>query len=169
MLLNNNLTWLVRIPTDIAPGNYVLRHEMIALHAAGNANGAQNYPFCFNLAISGSGTKSPEGMPATQLYKANDPGILYDLFTKHSTYVIPGVSAPVPPRSLLLRTPYIPVSPEEVTLEGCLGHAWTPEQVWMLTTSPPKIAPAVHGRPERGPIQARCAQGHGCRHSQLRA
>ncbi len=92
MLRTNNLTWFVRLPKDIAPGNYVLRHEMIALHAAGNANGAQNYPFCFNLAIAGDGDKKPAGLPATELYKASDPGVLYDLFTKHSTYVIPGVS-----------------------------------------------------------------------------
>ena len=92
MLLANNLTWFVKIPTDIAPGNYVLRHEMMALHAAGNKDGAQNYPFCFNLAISSDGTKNPDGVVGTQLYKANDPGVLYDLFTKHSTYVIPGVS-----------------------------------------------------------------------------
>lgn len=32
------------VPQHLAPGNYVLRHEIIALHAAGQANGAQNYP-----------------------------------------------------------------------------------------------------------------------------
>ena len=93
MLLQNNLTWHVRIPLDIAPGNYVLRHEMIALHAAGNKDGAQNYPFCFSLAISSDGTKNPDGVLGTSLYKNTDPGVLYDLFTRHSTYVIPGVSA----------------------------------------------------------------------------
>ncbi|OAA57532.1 Glycoside hydrolase, family 61 [Niveomyces insectorum RCEF 264] len=89
-LLANNLSWSVRLPTDIAPGNYVLRHEMIALHAAGNPNGAQNYPFCFNLAISSNGTKTPAGIPATDFYKAKDPGVLFDLFTKFTTYIIPG-------------------------------------------------------------------------------
>lgn len=89
-LLANNLSWSVRLPSDIAPGNYVLRHEMIALHAAGNANGAQNYPFCFNLVISGNGTATPTGIPAVSFYKEKDPGILFDLFTKFTTYVIPG-------------------------------------------------------------------------------
>ncbi len=89
-LLANNLSWSVRLPADISPGNYVLRHEMIALHAAGNANGAQNYPFCFNLAVAGNGTATPDGVPATALYKAQDPGILFDLFRKFTTYVIPG-------------------------------------------------------------------------------
>ncbi|CAK7197507.1 hypothetical protein SEUCBS139899_000154 [Sporothrix eucalyptigena] len=89
-LLANNLSWSVRLPSDIAPGNYVLRHEMIALHAAGNVNGAQNYPFCFNLVISGNGTQAPAGIPAVSFYKEKDPGILFDLFTKFTTYVIPG-------------------------------------------------------------------------------
>jgi AA9 family protein len=92
VLLQNNLTWHVRIPLDIAPGNYVLRHEMIALHAAGNKDGAQNYPFCFSLAISGDGSKNPDGVLATNLYKNDHPGILFDLFRKYSTYSIPGVS-----------------------------------------------------------------------------
>jgi len=45
-LINNNLTWAVTVPSSIAPGQYVLRHEIIALHSAGDANGAQNYPMC---------------------------------------------------------------------------------------------------------------------------
>ena len=43
-LIANNNSWTVKIPTSIAPGNYVLRHEIIALHSAGTADGAQNYP-----------------------------------------------------------------------------------------------------------------------------
>lgn len=42
----NNLTSTVAIPSDIAPGNYVIRHEIIALHSAGQENGAQSYPQC---------------------------------------------------------------------------------------------------------------------------
>ncbi|KAI1851752.1 hypothetical protein JX265_010986 [Neoarthrinium moseri] len=90
VLASNNNSWLVRIPSDIAPGNYVLRHEIIALHAAGGTNGAQAYPFCYNLAIDGTGSAKPDGIPATQFYKANDPGIKFDLFSHPTTYVIPG-------------------------------------------------------------------------------
>ena len=43
-LIANNNSWSITIPAKIAPGPYVLRHEMIALHSANNANGAQNYP-----------------------------------------------------------------------------------------------------------------------------
>ena len=90
--MSNNNSWVVTIPKDIAPGNYVLRHEIIALHAAGQANGAQNYPFCYSLAISSTGTANPDGVPATSFYSATDPGIKFDLFTKFTEYTIPGVS-----------------------------------------------------------------------------
>ncbi|KAI2632283.1 glycoside hydrolase family 61 protein [Hypoxylon sp. NC1633] len=90
VLTNNNNSWLIRIPEDIEPGNYVLRHEIISLHSAANPNGAQSYPFCYNLAIDSKGTASPAGIPATELYKAADPGIKFDLFSHPTAYMIPG-------------------------------------------------------------------------------
>jgi len=91
MIANNN-TWIVEIPPTIAPGNYVLRHEIIALHAASALNGAQNYPFCFNLAISSTGTDKPAGVLATTFYNENDPGVLYnlDVAPPVPAYTIPG-------------------------------------------------------------------------------
>ncbi|RDW56596.1 glycoside hydrolase family 61 protein [Coleophoma crateriformis] len=89
MIANNN-SWTVTIPADIAQGNYVIRHETIALHEAGNQNGAQAYPQCVNLAISGSGTAKPDGVVGTALYKATDPGILINIYTTLSTYPVPG-------------------------------------------------------------------------------
>lgn len=90
VLMANGLSWLVKIPEDIAPGNYVLRHEIIALHGANQANGAQAYPQCFNLEISGTGTSQPSGVYGTDLYRATDPGILFNLYTKFTTYPVPG-------------------------------------------------------------------------------
>ncbi|KAI0015806.1 glycoside hydrolase family 61 protein [Xylariomycetidae sp. FL0641] len=89
-LMNNNNSWLVRVPEDLAPGDYVLRHEIISLHNAGNPNGAQAYPFCYNLVIDSTGTAKPAGVPAAKLYQAGDPGIKFDLFGHPSSYVIPG-------------------------------------------------------------------------------
>ena len=89
-LIANNNTWSVTIPSSIAPGNYVLRHEIIALHSAGDQNGAQNYPQCINLEITGSGSESPAGIPATQFYKPTDPGILINIYTTLNSYKIPG-------------------------------------------------------------------------------
>lgn len=89
-LIANNNTWVSTIPSDIAPGNYVLRHEIIALHSAYDANGAQNYPQCINLIVTGSGTASPAGVAGTELYTSTDAGILIDIYKTLDSYVIPG-------------------------------------------------------------------------------
>ncbi|PYH96035.1 glycoside hydrolase [Aspergillus ellipticus CBS 707.79] len=90
LLIADNNTWLVEIPSDIAPGYYVLRHELIALHGAGSEDGAQNYPQCFNLQITGSGTADPSGVLGTELYTSTDPGILVNIYQSLSTYEVPG-------------------------------------------------------------------------------
>lgn len=56
--IDNNNTWTLKIPSGIS-GEFVLRHEIIALHSAGTVDGAQNYPMCLNLKISGSGNQQP--------------------------------------------------------------------------------------------------------------
>ncbi|KAL2266182.1 hypothetical protein VTJ83DRAFT_5534 [Remersonia thermophila] len=89
-LIANNAGWLVQIPSDLAPGHYVLRHEIIALHAAGQLNGAQNYPQCFNLLVTGSGSAVPRGVKGTALYTPNDKGILAGIYNAPVTYEIPG-------------------------------------------------------------------------------
>lgn len=90
VLLSNNFQWTVQIPATLAAGNYVLRHEIIALHGAGQPNGAQNYPQCFNIQVTGGGNLSPSGVKGTALYKSNDPGVLFNLYTSSLTYTIPG-------------------------------------------------------------------------------
>ncbi|GAB1315858.1 glycoside hydrolase 61 [Madurella fahalii] len=89
-LIANNNSWMVQIPSNIAPGNYVLRHEIIALHSAGQSNGAQNYPQCFNLQITGSGTDSPAGVRGQSLYTPTDDGILFNIYRSLDSYPIPG-------------------------------------------------------------------------------
>lgn len=89
-LIKNDNSWLVQIPESIAPGEYVLRHELIALHGAQTEGGAQNYPQCFNLLVSGSGTDEPEGVAGTSLYKPDSPGIEVNIYSSISSYTVPG-------------------------------------------------------------------------------
>ncbi|KAL5361794.1 glycosyl hydrolase family 61-domain-containing protein [Aspergillus floccosus] len=89
-LISNNNSWTVTIPSSIASGNYVLRHEIIGLHSAGNKDGAQNYPQCLNLKVTGGGSDKPAGTLGTALYKDTDPGILVNIYQTLSSYVIPG-------------------------------------------------------------------------------
>ncbi|KAL8925943.1 MAG: hypothetical protein Q9208_003256 [Pyrenodesmia sp. 3 TL-2023] len=89
-LIAANNSWTVTVPKSVAPGNYVLRHEIIALHSADKADGAQNYPQCINLKVTGSGTdKLASGTLGTELYTPTDPGILVNIYQK-LTYIIPG-------------------------------------------------------------------------------
>ncbi|KLU85255.1 endoglucanase-4 [Magnaporthiopsis poae ATCC 64411] len=82
--------WEITIPVSLAAGPYVLRHELFGLHSAGNPDGAQLYPQCANIEVTGSGTESPEGVLATKLYSANDPGILFNMYNGAKSYIIPG-------------------------------------------------------------------------------
>lgn len=53
MIANNN-TWTTTVPSTLAAGKYVFRHEIIAMHGAGSENGAQNYPQCLVSKLSAS-------------------------------------------------------------------------------------------------------------------
>lgn len=89
-LLNNNNSWVIQIPSDLASGNYVWRHEIIALHSAGESDGAQNYPQCFNLAVTGTGTLAPTGTLGEALYSESAAGILVNIYETLSSYELPG-------------------------------------------------------------------------------
>jgi len=67
--LNRFLQWDVPIPSGLAPGKYILRLEIIALHEADTlysknpARGAQLYPSCIQIEVTGSGTRDlPPGV-----------------------------------------------------------------------------------------------------------
>ncbi|TVY84207.1 Endoglucanase-4 [Lachnellula suecica] len=81
IMIKNNYTWDVAIPSDIAAGNYVLRHETIALHnAVLPGTNAQVYPSCWNLIVKGNGTANPSGISATKFYTANEPSMRFDIY-----------------------------------------------------------------------------------------
>ncbi|KAK0108734.1 Esterase/lipase/thioesterase, variant 2 [Cadophora gregata f. sp. sojae] len=78
------------IPSCLAPGSYLVRHEVIALHAAYAYPGAQFYPSCHQIKVTGSGSTKPSSLVSFPgAYKPTDPGITYDAY-KASTYTIPG-------------------------------------------------------------------------------
>ncbi|CAM1509923.1 Fc.00g002580.m01.CDS01 [Cosmosporella sp. VM-42] len=78
------------IPSCLKPGYYLVRHEIIALHSAYQYPGAQFYPGCHQLQVTGSGSTIPSdlvGFPGA--YSGSDAGITYDSY-KAQTYDIPG-------------------------------------------------------------------------------
>ncbi|KAK7193264.1 hypothetical protein DPSP01_008135 [Paraphaeosphaeria sporulosa] len=80
------------IPSCLKPGYYLVRHEIIALHASYAYPGAQFYPGCHQLKVTGSGSTTPSGLVAFPgAYKGSDAGITYDAY-KAQTYTVPGPS-----------------------------------------------------------------------------
>jgi hypothetical protein len=132
----NGNSWLVQIPSDLKAGNYVLRHEIIALHGAPNLNGAQSYPQCMNLRVTGSGSNAPSGVAGTSLYKATDPGILFNLYTSPIIYTVPGPALIAGAVSSIKQSTSVATSTASATLPG--GGGSTPQP--STTTTP---APAV--------------------------
>jgi cellulase len=88
-MIKQNNTWPVTVPESLAAGKYVFRHEIIALHSAGQLNGAQAYPQCLNIEVTGSGTAVPAtGVVGTELYKPAD--VVFNAYGGATEYKIPG-------------------------------------------------------------------------------
>ncbi|KAL2151326.1 hypothetical protein VTH82DRAFT_6424 [Thermothelomyces myriococcoides] len=92
-VINNAGEHYIDIPSCIPEGQYLLRAEMIALHAAGSPNGAQLYMECAQINIvGGSGSLPSQTVSFPGAYSANDPGILINIYSMSpsDTYTIPG-------------------------------------------------------------------------------
>jgi len=74
-LVGGNKSWTSKIPEGLAPGNYLIRHELIALH---QANAPQFYAECAQITVSGTGTAQPDASYKTAIpgyCKQSDPNI----------------------------------------------------------------------------------------------
>ncbi|KAJ9156096.1 Glycosyl hydrolase family 61-domain-containing protein [Pleurostoma richardsiae] len=90
-VINNGGKHVIHLPECIPEGQYLLRPEMIALHGARTTGGAQLYMECAQLNVTGgTATKTPTTYSIPGIYKANDPGILVDIYNMKGTYQIPG-------------------------------------------------------------------------------
>ncbi|KAL3427730.1 cellulose-growth-specific protein [Phlyctema vagabunda] len=83
-------SYTYKIPSCIAAGDYIVRHEIIALHSAYEYPGAQFYPSCHQISVTGGGSTTPAAKVAFPgAYSETDPGIVYDSYAA-TTYTIPG-------------------------------------------------------------------------------
>ncbi|KAL1757514.1 glycosyl hydrolase family 61-domain-containing protein [Schizophyllum commune] len=127
-VLNDNCGhYTVTIPEDIAPGQYLLRAETIALHTASQPGGAQFYMSCYQVEITGGGSAKPPTVKIPGAYSASDPGILVDIHKELDTYVVPGP------------TPYGYTAPPPATT------AWPSTPTWDTALQPstvPTVVPA---------------------------
>lgn len=100
-----NMTWYqqnimdgwpanVTLPSNLEPGQYLIRHEIIALHLATELGGAEFYPSCTQVNILGNQTGTPTSNEEVTFpggYSDTDPGI-YDptVFDTPVQYTFPG-------------------------------------------------------------------------------
>lgn len=76
LLREQGAKWSVTIPPKLAPGEYLLRHEILGLHVAGTRMGAQFYPSCTQIRVTQGGTTQlPAGIALPGAYKPEDPGV----------------------------------------------------------------------------------------------
>jgi len=91
-LVADNSSWTTTLPKDLPNGNYMLRHELLAIHTS---NAPQFYMECAQVTITGGGSGSPG--PTVKFpggYSATDPSIDIDVYSAanqvNTNYVIPG-------------------------------------------------------------------------------
>jgi cellulase len=75
-----------QLPSDIKPGTYILRTDLLSLHGNGMIDGPQFYTHCFNLDISGTGQATPRGVKFPGGYKKNEPGVVFRLSGNPAAY-----------------------------------------------------------------------------------
>lgn len=73
LLREQGALWKVTVPPTLAPGEYLLRHEILGLHVAGTRMGAQFYPSCTQIrVIEGGDTQLPVGVALPGAYDPDD-------------------------------------------------------------------------------------------------
>ncbi|PFH51520.1 lytic polysaccharide monooxygenase [Amanita thiersii Skay4041] len=93
-LVANNNSWTSTIPSSLTPGEYFIRHELLALHTSYQP---QFYPECAQLKVTGGGSAFPSSQYLVSFpgaYSASDPSITLDIYSQPTvtTYKIPGPS-----------------------------------------------------------------------------
>ncbi|KZV93255.1 cellulose-growth-specific protein [Exidia glandulosa HHB12029] len=90
----NTLSYTTTIPASLAAGEYLIRHELLAIH---QANTPQFYPECGQLIVTGGQGKTPSGSYLVKFpgaYSASDPSININIYSSEAltqtTYKVPG-------------------------------------------------------------------------------
>jgi len=146
----------VDIPSDIAPGNYLLRTELIAYHD-NRPRGRQPYVNCVELTVTGGGSATPGGASFPGSYDWTDAALNYDIYNAN-----PATKFPVPgniPMYVAGSTPSTPPSTPPTT------PPTTPPSTPPSTppTTPPYSPPYTPSPPSTPTPPSTCSVGSsGC-------
>ncbi|ORY57008.1 glycosyl hydrolase family 61-domain-containing protein [Pseudomassariella vexata] len=84
----------IDLPSTLPAGDYLMRAEHVALHAASEVGGAQYYMGCAQLSVTGSGAGVPS--PTTKipgLYTGEEDGLVINIYYPIPTsYTAPGIA-----------------------------------------------------------------------------
>ncbi|KAF9501911.1 hypothetical protein BDN71DRAFT_499033 [Pleurotus eryngii] len=86
-LIADGSSWTSQIPNQLAAGQYLMRHEIIALHSAGSP---QYYPACAQVNVNGSGQGKPSDSDLVSLPGLYDGVTFPNIYTDFGTFTIPG-------------------------------------------------------------------------------
>ncbi|KAF5341231.1 hypothetical protein D9611_006167 [Ephemerocybe angulata] len=96
-MINSGGWQYFEMPTCVAPGNYLMRAELIALHSAYSAGGAQFYMECAQINVTGGGTSTGTDLVSFPgAYQANHAGITINIYQNSvpnnggKPYTVPG-------------------------------------------------------------------------------
>ncbi|KAJ7266879.1 glycoside hydrolase family 61 protein [Mycena haematopus] len=80
------------LPKSLPTGQYLVRMEALALHAANTFQGAQWYISCGQISVTGGGSGTPGPLVSIPgVYTGNEPGILINIYYPvPATYTQPG-------------------------------------------------------------------------------
>ncbi|KAK4465905.1 glycoside hydrolase [Cladorrhinum samala] len=87
------------IPKTLAPGQYLIRQELLALHMAdfkcndpaNPGRGAESYPSCVQLEITGNGEAIPDqDFDFNRGYTCDNPGLHFNIHIPFKSYTPPG-------------------------------------------------------------------------------
>ncbi|GJE95940.1 glycoside hydrolase family 61 protein [Phanerochaete sordida] len=127
------------IPSCIPAGQYLLRHEMIALHPASTYPGAQFYMECAQLQITGGGSTQPATVSFPGAYHGTDPGIKINIYQHLNNYTIPG-----PDVFSCSGTPVSPPPPPPSSVSSASHSSAPPSSASSAPAAPPTGATAAH-------------------------
>ncbi|GJN93874.1 hypothetical protein Rhopal_006933-T1 [Rhodotorula paludigena] len=68
----------VKVPANLASGRYLVRFDLLALHEGQSPGGAQFYPSCAQIEVTGSGsTALPSGVAIPGFHTSSTPGVVW--------------------------------------------------------------------------------------------
>lgn len=156
------------IPESLAAGKYIIRQEIIAHHESDTAfsenaaRGAQFYPSCVQVEVTGSGSAVPDqDFDFNKGYTYQDPGIVFNLYSDYTTYDIPGPEVWSASSGGNSPAPSSPAETEAASTDAAAPTASSPAETGSAAptaSAPAESSPAASGTDAADPVATSSAE-----------